>query len=105
MNADRTNTPGVYGEEAQDQDSPPKPVPRDMPDQLAGAEGDPWELDDNPNNPDSGNPEGPEADTEAPSDRPDSQVPDTDEAGTGRRGDPQSGSRRPEHPVPDEPTA
>lgn len=39
------------------------------------------------------------------SERPDPEVPDTDEAGTGRRGAPHSGSKRPGHPVPDESTA
>jgi len=69
-----------------------KPVPRDMPDQQAGADGDPWEPDDDSTPPPQG--EHPEPD-----------VPDTDEAGTGRRGSPHSGSPRPEHPVPDEPSA
>ncbi|WP_330289604.1 hypothetical protein [Streptomyces sp. NBC_00576] len=92
MNDHRMNTPGDDGDGAQDPDSRPKPLPRDMPDQQAGADGDPWEVDDNP------------AGAEA-QERPDPQVPDTDEAGTGRRGAPHSGSRRPEHPVPDEPTA
>jgi len=70
-----------------------KPVPRDMPDQQAGSDGDPWE---------------PAADaprpTEDEDERPDPELPDTDEAGTGRRGAPRSGSPRPEHPVPDEPS-
>lgn len=85
MNDHRTQTPGDEGDEVQE--APSKPVPRDMPDQQAGADGDPWELDD----------EDPAAD-----ERPDPEVPDTDETGTGRRGAPHSGSRRPEHPVPDE---
>ncbi|MFE2991943.1 hypothetical protein [Streptomyces sp. NPDC059262] len=34
---------------------------------------------------------------------PDPEIPDTDEAGTGRRGAPHSTSASPEHPVPDEP--
>lgn len=79
----RTPTPGDDG--AQES----KPIPRDLPDQQAGADGDPWEAEDNP----------------AKDERPDPDVPDTDEAGTGRRGAPHSGSRRPEHPVPDEPPA
>ncbi|AZM57220.1 hypothetical protein DMA15_35560 [Streptomyces sp. WAC 01529] len=76
------------------QDGPP--VPRDMPDQQASDENDAWE-----------------ADTEAAAsgDAPDEGVPDTDEAGTGRRGDadpdaPGPGPDEPEeNPEPDEPTA
>ncbi|MFJ8137835.1 hypothetical protein [Streptomyces sp. NPDC096013] len=68
-----------------------KPVPRDMPDQQAGAAGDAWE------------PDG-DAPRSAEDEQPDPQVPDTDEAGTGRHGSPRSGSPRPEHPVPDEPS-
>jgi len=71
-----------------------KPVPRDMPDQQAGADGDPWEPDADAPQPAEG--ESPES--------PDEEIPDTDEAGTGRRGSPQSGSPRPEHPMPDEPS-
>lgn len=93
MNDYRTNTPGDDGEEAQNPESRQKPVPRDLPDQQAGAEEDPWEVEDNPAD-----------DTRAP-ERPDPEVPDTDEAGTGRRGAPNSGSGRSDHPVPDEPTA
>ncbi|MGY1499066.1 hypothetical protein ACW4TU_21145 [Streptomyces sp. QTS52] len=85
----RTNTPEGDEEGAQEQDSRPDPVPRDMPDQQTGADDDPWELEDDP------------AATEA-DERPDPEVPDTDEAGTGKRGAPHSGSERPEHPVPDE---
>lgn len=92
MNDHRTNNPGNDGAGAQNLDSRSKPVPRDMPDQQASGGGDPWEVDDNP------------AGTKA-HERPDPEVPDTDEAGTGRRGAPNSASRRPEHPVPDEPTA
>ncbi|MEG3627809.1 hypothetical protein [Streptomyces poriticola] len=56
------------------------PVPRDPPDQQAA----------------------PGEDTrEAPPGPPDD-VPDTDEAGTGRRGAPHSGAVHPEDPVPDE---
>lgn len=92
MNDYRTETPGGDGEGARDPESRPKPVPKDMPDQQAGADDDPWEVDDNP------------AGTATP-ERPDPEVPDTDEAGTGRRGAPHSGSGRSEVPVPDEPTA
>jgi hypothetical protein len=73
-----------------------KPVPRDMPDQQAGADGDPWE-------PATDAPRRAEAEQPDPQ-VPDGRVPDTDEAGTGRRGSPRSGSPRPEHPVPDEPS-
>ncbi|MEU9196522.1 hypothetical protein [Streptomyces hundungensis] len=71
----------------------PEPIPRDLPDQEAGADGDPWEAeDDSPQNSDGDRPD------------PDPEIPDTDEAGTGRRGAAHSGSKRPEQPVPDEPT-
>ncbi|MGV4980545.1 hypothetical protein ACWC0C_26555 [Streptomyces sp. NPDC001709] len=69
----------------------PGPVPRDMPDQQAGAGEDPWEVA-------AGRP--PEDDSAPPDD-----VPDTDEAGTGPRGAPRSGTVHPEHPAPDEPPA
>ncbi|MGW1498431.1 hypothetical protein ACWCQW_07615 [Streptomyces mirabilis] len=70
----------------------PKPVPRDPPDQQATADEDPWDAVDVPK----------QSVTE---EEPDLEIPDTDEAGTGRKGAPHSGSRRPEHPVPDEPSA
>ncbi|WP_405593688.1 hypothetical protein [Streptomyces sp. NBC_01092] len=64
------------------------PVPRDPPDQQADAGEDPWEV--------------PVKRTdEAVAD----DVPDTDEAGTGRRGAPRSGTVHPEHPTPQEPPA
>ncbi|MFK0174858.1 hypothetical protein ACIQVR_02710 [Streptomyces xanthochromogenes] len=69
----------------------PEPIPRDLPDQQAGSDGDPWEATDRPA---SG----------ARDERPDPAIPDTDEASTGRRGAPHSGSKRPEHPVPHEST-
>ncbi|MET9365042.1 hypothetical protein ABZX93_29565 [Streptomyces sp. NPDC006632] len=69
----------------------PEPVPHDLPDQQAGAEGDPWDA--------AGH-----AESGGHGDKPDPEIPDTDEAGTGRRGAPHSGSRRPGHPIPDEPT-
>jgi hypothetical protein len=73
-----------------------KPVPRDMPDQRAGSDGEPWEpAADAPRQAGDEQP-GPQV--------PDMRVPDMDEAGTGRRGSPRSGSPRPEHPVPDEPS-
>ncbi|MET8245117.1 hypothetical protein ABZV31_12305 [Streptomyces sp. NPDC005202] len=74
------------------------PVPRDMPDQQAHAGDDPWEA--------APVRERGETDEEAESAEPATDVPDTDEAGTGRRGvAPHSGSVNPEHPVPDEPSA
>ncbi|MFJ9038649.1 hypothetical protein ACIRF8_18905 [Streptomyces sp. NPDC102406] len=62
-----------------------KPVPRDMPDQQADGD----------------------EQVDAPVEQADrgDDVPDTDEAGTGRRGGPGSGTVHPEHPDPDEPTA
>jgi hypothetical protein len=80
--------PGSHGD---DEAPETKPVPKDMPDQQAGADGDPWE---------------PDGDSTRPAEdaRPDPEIPDTDEAGTGRRGSPHSRSPRPEHPVPDEPS-
>ncbi|MEV5879055.1 hypothetical protein AB0L75_33520 [Streptomyces sp. NPDC052101] len=67
------------------------PVPRDMPDQQAGAGEDPWEAA-------QARPRGNDT---APAD----DVPDTDEAGTGPRGRPHPGTVHPEHPAPDEPSA
>ncbi|MCF1592010.1 hypothetical protein [Streptomyces muensis] len=63
------------------------PVPRDLPDQQAGEEEDPWEV-----------PVEPADDTGEGDD-----VPDTDEAGTGRQGASQTGAVHPEHPAPEEP--
>ncbi|MFJ4621772.1 hypothetical protein [Streptomyces sp. NPDC088812] len=66
------------------------PVPRDLPDQQASEGEDPWEVA-------PGEDEG--TDEESAAD-----VPDTDEAGTGRKGAPRAATVHPEHPVPDEPT-
>ncbi|MFS4096952.1 hypothetical protein [Streptomyces sp. AF1A] len=63
------------------------PVPRDLPDQQARAD-DPWDAAPGPVD------DPPEED----------EVPDTDEAGTGPRGAPRSGTVHPEHPAPDEPS-
>ncbi|WP_037671282.1 hypothetical protein [Streptomyces griseus] len=74
------------------------PVPRDLPDQQAQGGEDPWE----------GDPARAQADaeTEDPDNAPRSEdVPDTDEAGTGRQGAPHGATVHPEHPVPDEPSA
>ncbi|MBN0042688.1 hypothetical protein JS756_00885 [Streptomyces actuosus] len=63
------------------------PVPRDLPDQQATDGDDPWDVAQQHTG------ETPETDEG---------VPDTDEAGTGRRGAAHSGAVHPEHPVPDE---
>lgn len=63
------------------------PVPRDMQDQQTRTGEDPWEA----------------RPKQSPDDRAGQDVPDTDEAGTGRRGAPRSAAVHPEHPVPDEP--
>ncbi|GAA2736489.1 hypothetical protein [Streptomyces nogalater] len=75
--------PGSGGEE--------RPVPRDMPDQQAGAEEDRWDVT-APGRPAEGGPETDDEDT----------APDTDEAGTGPRGAPRTGTVHPEHPGPEE---
>ncbi|MET4657579.1 MULTISPECIES: hypothetical protein [Streptomyces] len=70
-------------------------VPRDLPDQQAGPGEDPWEV----------APAAAERESEKKSGRleePESDVPDTDEAGTGRQGAPHSASVNPEQPAPDE---
>lgn len=68
----------------------PRPIPRDPPDQQAAPDEDPWDA--------VGSTQ------EGVDERPDAQIPDTDEAGTARRGAPQHG-RSPAHPAPDESTA
>jgi hypothetical protein len=83
--------PGSHGDgEARDT----KPVPRDMPDQQAGADGGPWE-------PDGDAPRSAEGQDPQASDK---ETPDTDEAGTSRRGSSQSGIARAGAPVPEEPS-
>ncbi|MEU6371081.1 hypothetical protein ABZ876_36650 [Streptomyces sp. NPDC046931] len=71
-----------------------RPIPRDMPDQQARNVEDPWDVrtaqEESERTPDTG--------------KSANDVPDTDEAGTGRQGAPQSGTVHPEHPVPDEPS-
>lgn len=64
------------------------PVPRDLPDQQAGEGADHWDADE---------PAQPEETAE--------DVPDTDEAGTGRQGAPRAGDGQTDSPVPEEPTA
>ncbi|MFE2353766.1 hypothetical protein [Streptomyces parvulus] len=102
------------------------PVPRDLPDQQAGAGDDPWEAAaptreqrehlqgdpadaaDRGEDAGTGDEEGGEdagtGDEEGGEDavEPADDVPDTDEAGTGRQGAPHSAAVHPEHPVPDE---
>ncbi|GKQ33802.1 hypothetical protein [Streptomyces sp. A012304] len=74
------------------------PIPRDLPDQqVHEGEKDPWDA--------SSDEEG--ARTQGQPDEQESatDVPDTDEAGTGRRGAPHAATVHPEQPVPDEPSA
>ncbi|MFI2376852.1 hypothetical protein ACH5AO_17510 [Streptomyces sp. NPDC018964] len=73
-------------------------VPRDLPDQQAGPGEDPWEVSPAAAERESGK----KADGQR---EPESDVPDTDEAGTGRQGAPHSASGNPEQPVPDESSA
>ncbi|MER6621680.1 hypothetical protein [Streptomyces sp. NPDC000931] len=78
-------------------------VPRDLPDQQAGPDEDPWEV----------APAAAERESQKKADESEepesggagSDVPDTDEAGTGRQGAPHSASPNPEQPVPDESSA
>ena len=62
-----------------------EPVPRDLPDQLVREGEDPLDI------------PLPPGEEEA-----DEELPDTDEAGTGRQDRPQSATVHPEHPAPDE---
>lgn len=94
------------------------PVPRDMPDQQAGTGDDPWEAaaptreqreqgqrsedDEGDEEARTGDTDDARDDTAEPAAGPATDVPDTDEAGTGRQGEPQSGAVHPEHPAPDE---
>lgn len=64
------------------------PVPRDLPDQQATDAEDPWDADE-------------EAAASGNATDADDDVPDTDEAGTGRRGAAQGPG--PDSPAPDEP--
>nr|WP_202458995.1 hypothetical protein [Streptomyces sp. SID5464] len=75
-----------------------------MPDQQADAGEDPWEVaprftGTGEDRKDDGN------EAEDGAGEPADDVPDTDEAGTGRQGEPRSGTVHPEHPVPDESSA
>jgi hypothetical protein len=64
-------------------------VPRDLPDQQVREGEDPLDV------------AAPDVEEEASDD----EVPDTDEAGTGRRAGPRSATVHPEHPDPDESSA
>ncbi|WP_128374638.1 hypothetical protein [Streptomyces cavernae] len=76
MNDHRLEGPGEH----------PDPVPRDLPDQQTDAGEDPWEVS--------------PAETAAGIDE---DVPDTDEAGSGKQGTaPRTGTVHPEHPGPEE---
>ncbi|MFC9634910.1 hypothetical protein ACFTY8_38095 [Streptomyces mirabilis] len=86
MSERRLEAPGNSGKPT------PKRIPRDPPDQQATADEDRWDVVGVPAR-------------SVTEEEPDLEIPDTDEAGTGRRGGPHSGSRRPKHPVPDEPPA
>ncbi|MGW4565893.1 hypothetical protein ACWEN3_26940 [Streptomyces sp. NPDC004561] len=66
----------------------PEPVPRDLPDQQAQGEDDPWDA-----------APGQKPDDESEADR----LPDPDEAGAGPRGAPRAGTVHPGQPAPDEP--
>ncbi|MFV0132325.1 hypothetical protein ACLGIH_03510 [Streptomyces sp. HMX87] len=91
------------------------PIPRDMPDQQAHAGEDPWEvapgLAARGDVEDAGDAEATDdaagADDDGSAERagPAEDVPDTDEAGTGRQGERQTGAVHPEHPAPDESSA
>ncbi|MDK1342272.1 hypothetical protein QNO09_02865 [Streptomyces sp. 378] len=91
MTDHRLEGPGENGE----------PIPRDMPDQQADDGEDPWDV--APRFTGTGKDDRGESDDET--DEPAGDVPDTDEAGTGRQGAPRSGTVPSEHPVPDEPSA
>ncbi|WP_381791547.1 hypothetical protein [Streptomyces niveus] len=77
-------------------------VPRDLPDQHARPGEDPLDVDVEGLG-SSGEPDDAPDTAEAP-DEPDRSLPDADEAGAGRRGDPNTGGVHPEQPVPDEPS-
>jgi hypothetical protein len=91
----RSQAPGENGE----------PVPRDLPDQQVTAGEDPWEIAPGQAGGDTGTRDEPgDADESAERAGSGRDVPDTDQAGTGRQGEARSGSVHPEQPVPDEPS-
>ncbi|TQK42950.1 hypothetical protein FBY35_4395 [Streptomyces sp. SLBN-118] len=73
------------------EEDPDTQVPRDPPDQQAQEDGDPLET-----------VGGQDADEDTQN--PDASLPDMDESGAGRSGEPRSGAVHPEQPVPDEPS-
>ena len=77
-------------------ETPRRAIPRDLPDQQAGAHGgtDRWD-------PPGGIPSG---EQDAHPHRPEQDVPDTDQAGTGRRGAVHTAGTHPKQPVPHEPS-
>ncbi|MFE8952903.1 hypothetical protein [Streptomyces althioticus] len=74
-------------------------VPRDLPDQQAGPDEDPWEV-----APAAAERESERKAEESEASETEEDVPDTDEAGTGRQDAPHSAASYPEAPVPDEST-
>ncbi|MFI1016854.1 hypothetical protein [Streptomyces sp. NPDC020965] len=83
-----------------------QPVPRDLPDQQVQEDD---ALDVSVPRSDTAADTGTDADvgTDADADAdadPDRRLPDADESGAGRSGEPRSGSVHPEQPVPDEPS-
>ncbi|PSM40439.1 hypothetical protein C6Y14_27585 [Streptomyces dioscori] len=72
------------------------PVPRDLPDQQVQEGEDPWDV---VTPPESGPDEDGDGGVRA---EPETDVPDTDEAGTGRQGDPGTSTVHPEDPEPEE---
>ncbi|WAU83610.1 hypothetical protein O1Q96_30325 [Streptomyces sp. Qhu-G9] len=82
-----------YGTRTPEEDGP---VPRDLPDQQAQEGGDRWDV----------TPADPEQDKDSGEDGPkaktDTEVPETDEAGTGRQPDADSSTVHPEDPEPQE---
>ncbi|MFD6291614.1 hypothetical protein [Streptomyces sp. NPDC060205] len=76
------------------------PVPRDLPDQQVQEGEDPWDVITPPE-------PGPDEDADGDGDaggraKPETDVPDTDEAGTGRQGDEGTSTVHPEDPEPEE---
>ncbi|MBV7694578.1 hypothetical protein [Streptomyces sp. TRM70350] len=81
----------------------PGPVPRDLPDQQAVPdEEDPWEVSSAEGDRAAEAAKQAEGAEGAEKDRAAADVPDTDEAGSGRQGAPQSATVHPVHPAPDE---
>ncbi|MFF9817321.1 hypothetical protein [Streptomyces sp. NPDC014006] len=85
MDEHRAEAPGENGD----------PVPRDLPDQQADAGEDPWEV---PTP--AARPSARDAENDGGAD----DVPDTDEAGTGREGASQPRGVHQDEPLPDEPS-